>query len=127
MPNTNLQSSSGTVQFSYSFVHRPRPPSLTYKADEVFHTRQLLYPILITVYQTLICSGLEIVPYWTSETIGIEKGFSDDDAARRSLLSGSTENPDDWCLLTLDVRNVYSVPFEVIFERLQEGILHSLF
>ncbi len=38
---------------------------------------------------------------------------------RSSLLE--VDNEKDWCLFTVDVKNGYTLPFEVCFERNQKG------
>lgn len=36
---------------------------------------------------------------------------------------GPNEEAGDWCLFTVDVRNTYGMPFQVTFERSQDGQL----
>ncbi|KAI5122948.1 hypothetical protein M0805_006829 [Coniferiporia weirii] len=95
----------GTIQLSYSYAHR-RQESLQ-APPSVFYARQLLFPVLVTVYQMLECSGMNILP--------ISTGRAYDDPAesegRRALLEGLDDL--EWCVLTLDVQNTYGLPFEV--------------
>jgi hypothetical protein len=108
-------STSGTIYVAYSYVHRPvgdaeSPP-------EVFHTRQLTYPVLVTVYHMLECHGMDILPF-----DGIDTDDSTDEEtvhAQSSLLSIDEVG---WCLFSVEVRNTYGLPFEVTFERDQDGV-----
>ncbi|KAL0946868.1 hypothetical protein HGRIS_013034 [Hohenbuehelia grisea] len=102
---------TGTIHISYGYVQRPteegKPP------PSVFHTRQLSYPIMITVYQMLECFGMDVLAISTH-------GSSDHSviADRKSDLRVEEEG---WCLFSVEVKNTYGVPFEVTFERVQEG------
>ncbi|KAG8935684.1 hypothetical protein FRC02_006960 [Tulasnella sp. 418] len=114
--------SSGTVQVSYAYTR----PALD-KGAEVFYTRQLFYPIQVTVYHTLECLGLDIVPYWREGdegTVPLPEWCSEEDLKRRDLLNiyKNDDGAHEWCLLTVDVRNMYAIPFEVTFDRQQEGV-----
>lgn len=48
----------------------------------------------------------------------------EEERARRALLE--VEDEGDWCLFSVDVRNVYGLPFEVTFERKQDGMVVML-
>lgn len=39
----------------------------------------------------------------------------------KRTLEGVGDEDGEWCLFTADVRNTYGIPFEVTFERDQEG------
>jgi hypothetical protein len=114
-----IHSTSGTIQISYSHVQKE---SLT--SSDVFYTRQVLYPVLVTVYNTLECHGMDILPFSSAEAAQEIHGLDGpDDKERESwkrLLEGVREDG-EWCLFTVDVRNTYGMPFEVTFERGQEG------
>lgn len=113
-------STSGTIQISYSHI---RQEELT--TSDVFYTRQVLYPVLVTVYNTLECHGLDILPFAsvtaaqesqnTGSTLAVER------EGWKRTLEGVGDEDGDWCLVTVDVRNTYGIPFEVTFERDQEG------
>ncbi|KAG8813731.1 hypothetical protein FRC17_001450 [Serendipita sp. 399] len=103
---------SGTVQIAYAHIGTD--------STESFYTRQILYPVLVTVNQTLECSSMDILPFSPIPTPPIdEEDFDVDEKSRRNLLEVDSES--DWCLFTVDVRNSYTLPFEVHFERQQEG------
>jgi hypothetical protein len=111
-----LFSISGTIHVAYAYVHRPLTVNDT--LSEVFYTRQLTYPVLVTVYHMLECHGMDVLPF-----DGTESHDSDEEEtthSRRSLLSVDDEA--GWCLFSIDVRNTYGLPFEVTIERDQEGI-----
>lgn len=102
------------VQFSYSSVQRDNE-----KVEgplSCFYTRQLPFPVLFTVFQMLECSGMNIVPL---SSLG--KGVSEDyDMSWEALLKDT--NDFDWCALTLDVQNMYGLPFEVTLMSESKGI-----
>ncbi|KAJ7046805.1 TRAPP II complex [Mycena alexandri] len=102
---------TGTVHVSYSYVHRPAAnldPS-----PPVFHTRQLSYPVMVTVYHMLECQGMDILPFPSVPSDLNDEQADDDDQCRG--------NEAGWCLFSVEVRNTYGLPFEVSFERIQQG------
>jgi hypothetical protein len=87
----------------------------------VFHARQLSYPVMVTVYDMLECSGMDVLPspcYGMSHTSG--GNVENTGVARHSILQATEET--GWCLFSVEVRNTYGLPFDVTFERLQEGL-----
>jgi hypothetical protein len=114
-----VRSTAGVINVAYGYVHR-RQATLGTPAD-VFHTRQLVYPVLVTVYQALECRDMDVL----SLTPAHAGASADDDANTggsepvRALLRDADD--DGWCLFAVDVRNTYGVPFEVTFERAQDG------
>ncbi|KAF8077925.1 TRAPP II complex [Lyophyllum atratum] len=107
---------NGTLHFSYSYVHRERP--ILDDTTEVFHTRQISYPVMVTVYHMLECHGLDILPF-PRYTPNAHDAADNEVRARRKTLYVDDEG--SWCLFSIEVRNTYGLPFDVIFERLQEG------
>ncbi|KAI0780823.1 TRAPP II complex [Trametes elegans] len=112
---------SGTIHVSYAFVQRPQ--ASLQEPSEVFYTRQLSYPVLVTVYHMLECQGMDILSY-SGATTAISPDDSDGESspeakARKSLLH--VGDIADWCMFSIEVRNTYGLPFEVTFERKQEG------
>ncbi|CCO27710.1 Transport protein particle subunit trs120 Short=TRAPP subunit trs120 [Rhizoctonia solani AG-1 IB] len=87
---------NATMRLHYSLARRDQVPS-----PESFFLRSLYYPLLVTVYHTLECHAMDIVPYGGGLT--------------------SDDSPKLWCLFMIDVRNLYGQPFEVTFERTQQG------
>ncbi|KAJ6502507.1 TRAPP II complex [Mycena sanguinolenta] len=102
---------TGTVHVSYSYVHRPTP-SLD-PSPKVFHTRQLSYPVMVTVYHMLECHGMDILPF-PSVPSELDEEQTEADEDYRGNEAG-------WCLFSVEVRNTYGLPFEVSFERVQQG------
>lgn len=111
----SLCSINGTIHVAYSYVHRPLAEADG--ASEVFHTRQLTYPVLVTVYHMLECHGMDILPFGGDESYGADEEVVH---TQHSLLSVGDDA--SWCLFCIDVRNTYGLPFEVTFERVQEGM-----
>ena len=115
-------STNGAIHVSYAYVRRPRD-SLQ-EPPEVFHTRQLSYPVLVTVYHMLECHAMDILSYSGATTTlppyaKDDEDFSADAKARKALLH--VGEIADWCIFSIEVRNTYGLPFEVTFERNQEG------
>ncbi|KAJ6496720.1 TRAPP II complex [Mycena vitilis] len=102
---------TGTIHVSYSYVHRD-PDSLT-PSPGVFHTRQLSYPVMVTVYHMLECHGMDILPF-PSVPLDLDEERTGDDDQYRGDEAG-------WCLFSVEVRNTYGLPFEVSFERIYQG------
>ncbi|KAF5380960.1 hypothetical protein D9615_003973 [Tricholomella constricta] len=108
---------NGTIHISYSYVHRER--SVFDGLTEVFHTRQLSYPVMVTVYHMLECHSMDILPF--PRHVPDSKDAADTQTkARRQTLYVDDEG--SWCLFSIEVRNTYGLPFDVVFERLQEGV-----
>lgn len=107
-----VHSTDGTMYISYSYAQRERdslsPPPST------FYTRQLLFPVLVTVYQMLECSEMNIVPISALATA------EDSPSEWDSLLSRVDEA--GWCVLTLDVLNIYGLAFEVTLSYNSKGM-----
>ncbi|KAH9901034.1 TRAPP II complex [Cubamyces lactineus] len=116
---------SGAIHVSYAFVHRPQ--DRLQEPSEVFYTRQLSYPVLVTVYHMLECQGMDILSYTgATTTISADDDFdetSPEAKARKALLH--VGDIADWCIFSIEVRNTYGLPFEVTFERNQEGVEHA--
>ncbi|KAG8925375.1 hypothetical protein FRC01_010290 [Tulasnella sp. 417] len=102
-----LGCSHGSVQISYSFAQRPRD-----SPAEVFHTRQIIHPVEISVFETLRCETMDVIPFWHANVSGFE------DPTPGNLFQIS--DPDQWCLFSVEVSNKYDAPFEVTFDRVQD-------
>lgn len=94
----------------------------------MFYTRQLSYPVLVTVYHMLECQAMDILSYTGTTTT-----TSSDDDADEVTLEAKTRTSllhvgeiADWCIFSIEVRNTYGLPFEVTFERIQEGEFSTL-
>ncbi|KAJ3920922.1 TRAPP II complex [Lentinula edodes] len=101
----------GTIHASYSYIHRD---PFDNEEASVFHTGQLSYPLMITVYRMLESHEMDILPYpyptGTDDNLVINKSnlFVQDNGA--------------WCLFSVDIMNRYGIPFEVSIERIQEDV-----
>ncbi|KZT09435.1 uncharacterized protein LAESUDRAFT_694916 [Laetiporus sulphureus 93-53] len=105
---------NGAIHVSYGYARRDTAPE---KPANVFHTRQLSYPVTVTVYQMLECHSMDILPY--SEIIAFASKSADEESSatkvRKALLN--VDDVEDWCLFSVEVRNTYGSPFEVTFVR----------
>lgn len=102
----------GTVHFSYAYVQHPKAAL----DAEVFHVRQLSYPVMVTVYHMLECHGMDILPF------SRHSSELDDQTARTCRDELDVDDEGGWCLFSIEVRNTYGLPFDVAFERVQEGV-----
>ena len=107
------RSTSGCIFISYGYLHRPQ--SNLSGPSETFHTRQVSYPVLVTVYHMLECHNMDIFPL----VVG-DYGAKTPANKRQALFNVVEE--EGWCLFTIDVRNTYGLPFEVTLERAQKGL-----
>ena len=62
----------------------------------------------------LECWAMDILPFTPSDV-----DLGGPQTAWKSLVREAEE--DGWCLFSVDVRNTYGLPFEVTFERVQDG------
>ncbi|KAF8894639.1 TRAPP II complex [Infundibulicybe gibba] len=101
---------NGIIHFSYAFAHRDD------ESSQVFHTRQLSYPVMVTVYHMLECHGMDILPSPTHP-------HGETSMRLQTKLRHDNLDIDDdaWCLFSVEVRNTYGLPFNVTFTRAQEG------
>lgn len=91
-------------------------------STKVFHTRQLSYPVMVTVYHMLECHAMDILPFPRHFADGDDISDSQVRARRQTLY---VDDEGSWCLFSIEVRNTYGLPFDVTFERLQEGIFFT--
>lgn len=115
-----MSSSSGTIQVSYSYVYRRQ--STLQQPSDVFYTRYLSYPVLVTVYHMLECHDMDVSD-WSSlgKRWNLTSPHDDLNETRRLLME--VDEPDGWCVFAIDVRNTYGLPFEVVFDRVDDGAL----
>ncbi|KAI0306435.1 TRAPP II complex [Multifurca ochricompacta] len=100
---------SGSVFISYGYLHR-RHSTLS-QPPETFHTRQISYPVLVTVYNMLECHNMDILPLRSGDY------ESDGTPVNKEMLFRDVEE-EGWCLFSIYVRNTYGLPFEVTLERM---------
>lgn len=96
-------STNATVHISYGYVKRPTQD--LEPSPNNFHVRQLTYPVMVTVYQMLACENMNLLTL--QEPLATEQ---------RSEVDSS-----EWCLFSIEVRNLYGQPFEVSFDRMHDG------
>jgi len=93
----------GCINIAYAYTQRSHESD---KASNIFHTRQLSWPVNMTVYQMLECSNMTILP--------VDSDYYSEDSLGQDMT--------DLCMFSIEVRNTYGLPFEVIFESAQEGV-----
>jgi len=102
-------STNGSIHISYACSRQA--PGADPPLDN-FYTRQLTYPVLVTVYHMLECYDMDILSY---------SGLNGRVGAGRLDPSLGESEDDNWCLFSIEVRNTYGLPFEVTFERTEKG------
>ncbi|CAG8555401.1 15541_t:CDS:10 [Funneliformis mosseae] len=119
---------NGTIQIDYGYLIRPNTSD-----DEQFYTRQVFYPVLLTIHQNLETISMDILNFkplngdenYESANRDIEdqrNGVIEDllkvmkwnNKGSRKDFMEKMEN--DYCLLTFDIRNVWHVGFDVTIE-----------
>ncbi|CAG8520418.1 10913_t:CDS:10, partial [Ambispora gerdemannii] len=114
----------GTIQIDYGYIDRPDSVS-----EDIFYTRQVFYPVLLTVHQHLEPLTMDIMNFKPivnngSSIINNNNGHIDksDQKQIEELLKitrfnekSELELDNEYCLLTFDIRNVWHIPFDVIF------------
>jgi hypothetical protein len=126
-----MGSTDGSIKVDYGYTNRPDG------ASKSFHTRQITFPILFTVYHTFEPHSLDLVRFRPSSTTKADKESTKDASLtippplRRPSYSSTADDSlqkrlkdeadDEHCLASLSVRNVYGVPFEVRLERTGAG------
>ncbi len=150
----------GSIRIDYGYFHRT---DFTRTDKAPFHTRQIVFPVLFTVYHTLECHSLDLMrftgprpqkeiassspqdTFLTPVKHGAPRNLSPGTRRRRSgsrtpvtsgylisaedvLKAAMEEESDvDHCLLSIDVRNVYGVPFEFVLARVEdEGMFPNI-
>jgi len=123
-----MDSTDGSIKVDYGYTNRPGGQSKS------FHTRQITFPILFTVYHTFEPHSLDIVRFQPNSkgrkgtknasllppSTPRRTSFANtaDDSFQKKL---QDEADDEHCLVSLNVRNVHGVPFEVTLERSGDG------
>ncbi|CAG8475510.1 5769_t:CDS:2 [Acaulospora colombiana] len=122
---------SGTIQIDYGYLNRP-----DHSDKDVFYTRQVFYPVLLTVHQNLEPVSMDIlnftplnIPDNPTHVNGINGtlGNSYHNELVEDLIKlvrwnkGTNEDStskmeNDYCLLTFDIRNVWHIAFDVTIE-----------
>ena len=107
-----LCSTAGTIHISYAHA---KDPNL--KDSNAFYVRQVSYPLMVTVYHMLECSGMDILQfpvYPQLRTPGQLNSRTD----KFNVLQ--TDYDVGWCLFSIEVRNTYGSPFDVTLVRNQD-------
>ncbi|KAF8964707.1 TRAPP II complex [Flammula alnicola] len=104
---------NGTIHISYAHAE-----DSNLKDSDVFYIRQVSYPLMVTVYHMLECSGMDLLqfpPYPRSQR------RSQINPKNERLSSLHFEDDAGWCLFSIEVRNTYGSPFDVSLVRTQDG------
>ncbi|WWC70625.1 uncharacterized protein I206_104576 [Kwoniella pini CBS 10737] len=131
----------GTIRIDYGYLNRStsQQDNVESSSDNTFYTRQITFPVLFTVYHTIESHSLDLTRLTTVSSHlpnGMNDGYDklengNGHKTRPTLIRISStsqaedqlkkvlqdENDDDHCLLSLSVRNVYGVPFEITLQR----------
>ena len=94
---------SGTLQFHYGNISDADTDA------DTLYGRQLVFPVLITVYQILECHSLDICPL-----ASIDGSYNSPNIEAKQWHSVfKSVNNREWSLLSIQVTNNYNLPFEV--------------
>ncbi|KAF9482780.1 hypothetical protein BDN70DRAFT_874562 [Pholiota conissans] len=104
---------NGTIHISYAHAEDP-----DLESPDAFYVRQVSYPLMVTVYHMLECTGMDLLQF-----------PSYPECERRSQLNQRNDRLKDlrlehdasWCLFSIEVRNTYGSPFDVSLLRMQDG------
>ncbi|RIB16973.1 TRAPP II complex [Gigaspora rosea] len=119
---------SGMIQIDYGYINRPN-----YVDDETFYTRQVYYPVLLTIHQNLESVSMDILNFkplsgpdnYTNAVNGTHdvqhNKLVEDLIKLMRWNSGSKEDfmvrmENNYCLLTFDIRNLWHSAFDVTIE-----------
>lgn len=133
-------STGGTIQIDYGYLDRPAidpssPESISSLAStkKSFYTRQLFLPVLITVHQNLEPLNWDLLYLRSAEAQAVnpiandatQQGTSEGGSGTEHLhpvekliamtREGEVKEKNEYCLATLDVRNVWTIPFDIEF------------
>lgn len=121
-------SGHGTIQLDYAFIDRPAVLS-----TRIFHTRQLFCEVFMTVHRAIVPHSLDILRLGSLPGGQLQRNThrrteSVDSVGRRAAAldkrledSLRTAEGGQHCLVSVDVRNGYGLPFEVALGRCGEG------
>jgi hypothetical protein len=110
--HVSSHSTNGIINISYAYSQDPK-----LDASDVFYTRQVSYPLVVTVYHMLECSGMDLLSFPSYPQLRSRKDESIKDEKYRHLdISEDT----GWCLFSIEVRNSYGTPFVVALSRTQD-------
>lgn len=108
-----LLSADGVVHISYAYSKDPK-----LEGSDVIYIRHVSYPLMVTVYHMLECSGMDLLPFPVyPETLRL----MDFDLKNQKPLYLNASEGVGWCLFSIEVRNSYGSPFVVTLERTQGG------
>jgi hypothetical protein len=145
--SADIPSTDGSIRIDYGYLNRSDSDVRS------FHTRQITFPVLFTVYHTLEINQLDLArlvgppaaAHVQLPNGGDAHGLTANDGKLSVPLSGATSRPTTprrgsfvlgedalrqklqeesdgrHCLLSIGVRNVYGVPFEVTLTRSNDG------
>ncbi|CAI2177789.1 1503_t:CDS:10 [Funneliformis geosporum] len=119
---------NGTIQIDYGYLNRPNISD-----DEPFYTRQVFYPVLLTIHQNLETISMDILNF---KPLNGEENYESVNRDIEDQRNGMVEDllkvmkwnnkgtkkdfmekmENDYCLLTFDIRNVWHVGFDVTIE-----------
>ncbi|KAF8334324.1 TRAPP II complex [Cantharellus anzutake] len=117
-----LNCTSGTIHLSYAYADRHQSnetsPESSSSLSDIFHLRQIQYPVNVTVYHTLECNNLDIIPHHTFQALPpLDGDISEEGPGRRELME--VGEPGEYCLVFVDVSNVFGMPFNATLTRHQ--------
>ncbi|WVN88627.1 uncharacterized protein L203_103838 [Cryptococcus depauperatus CBS 7841] len=116
----------GVIQIDYGSIDMPSRETSNYdNMSNIFHTRRITFPVVFTVYHTIECHSLDLtyLPAHDRHTHHGSDYNHEKQTIDNAIYSVLEEDKDKngCCLLGLNMRNTYGVPFEVTLTRVSEG------
>lgn len=108
-------STEGIIQVSYAYAQRKG--NNLQEPLKSFYTRRIVFPVIVSVFEVLECSSMNILPLSALTTNSSLNEW-------QSLFKNRSGF--DWCALTLDVQNIYGLAFEVTlsYDQQSSSIYH---
>jgi len=102
----------GTIQANYSHLGCSRS-----EIGDRFYTREVVYPVTVTVNASIELARVDFIPFSTDLILAPRDSPSYDASLRpfKELFSGMGiyEDPSEYCLMLLDMRNAWPQPLEI--------------
>ncbi|TGZ84952.1 Trs120-domain-containing protein [Ascodesmis nigricans] len=104
---------NGVIEANYSHLGKPRS---SFSPDMRFFTRQLQYPITVTVNASTELARVDILPFTTGVSVNTADGIQTFGAFKKLFEKETLKNPSDYCILLLDLRNAWPQPLRVTLD-----------
>ncbi|KAF8534674.1 TRAPP II complex [Trichophaea hybrida] len=100
----------GTIQANYSHLGVPRSEIV-----DRFYTREVIYPITVTVNASIELVRVDFIPFSTDFIITSHESTTASLRPFKELFTGNGiyDDPGEYCLMLLDIRNAWPQPLQI--------------